>query len=588
MSSTPIPTFDAFPTPVRKKPGRKTRQIQDRVYRVQKPVLRKEESHSKVRRLAVVMFLYYHKIYDPDHRKSINGYRQPTQKEAAIYFKVPQRTISDWWCRDLVSIESKKRSYTPHWPQLEQQLFQDFIQLRIQGRPVSTAWFRKRAKDIFRQSVSSDEQAKLFSFSNGWWAGFRKRFSIVARRVTKRATLQPEAYREVCGSFCKFIKRVQHGRQISPLRPLQLSKMEIESVLESPRRRFIPRHICNVDETPIPYIIDSGSTWALRGDKTVSVKSARSGWEKRQATVILYIFGDGSFPLGPTIIFKGSSTEKARIFDDEGDQYAPGIKVIYNEHAYNNEVLFREWIKDDLATVKDKFRDLLLVIDAAAFHLTEPVKEEVKEQLITTALIPAGCTSLLQPLDTTVNKLFKQYYREEMDIYELEAARNGKTEWTVSERRIMTTIIVKKAWDRVKRHPEMIRESFLRAGITTSPTGRQDHLISIKGVENIDLTGWETAEEISVKSEELVSRLCDDEELFFGPAEDFNEDILTYTLKGMKMPQLKDLAGRNEISTIGKKSDIIERLKSHFLRSGTVEDSITVQFDVSGVPFDVL
>ncbi|EXK25282.1 hypothetical protein FOMG_18052 [Fusarium oxysporum f. sp. melonis 26406] len=61
-----------------------------------------------------------------------------------------------------------------------------------------------------------------------------------------------QAYREICG--------VQHGEQLSPLKPTALAKMEIEDILQSPRRRFIYRYILNVDETPIPYSTDSQST----------------------------------------------------------------------------------------------------------------------------------------------------------------------------------------------------------------------------------------------------------------------------------------------------------------------------------------
>ncbi|KAI8417266.1 hypothetical protein FOFC_03579 [Fusarium oxysporum] len=149
------------------KPGPKIKSIQDRIYKVKKPVRRKEESHPRACRLAVVMFLYHHRIFDPDHHKSIEGYRRPTQKEAAAYFQVKQQTISDWYRHDIISIEQEKRAYSPVWPQLEKQLFEDFIQLRLQQRAVSTAWFRKRAKDIFTSSVSSEEQAVLFTFSNG-------------------------------------------------------------------------------------------------------------------------------------------------------------------------------------------------------------------------------------------------------------------------------------------------------------------------------------------------------------------------------------------------------------------------------------
>jgi hypothetical protein len=546
---------------------------------VAKPVFRKEERHSPQRRLEVVMFLYHHRVFDPDPKSSINGYRRPTQQEAAVYFKVKQPTISRWWREDLQSIEKEKRSYSVQWPALEKQLFHDFLQLRSQQRSITTAWFRKRAKDIFRSSVSSDEQAKLFTFSIGWWNGFKRGYNIVKRRVTKRATQQPEAYREICGSFCRFIRRVQHNQQLSPLKQQLLPKMDIENILDTPSRRFKQRHTLNVDETPVAFDIDSGDTWELRGSKTISVKTTRSGWEKRQATAILYIFGDGVCRLDPTVIFKGSASDKAKIFKDEGHLYAPGIKVIYNEHAYNNEELFLLWLKEDIPTVKSAHHDFLLVMDAASFHLTDLIKVEVRRQLITSALIPAGCTSLLQPLDTTINKLFKQYLREEMEIYELEEERKGKTEWSVSDRRIMTTWTVRRAWDRIKTQRDMISESFLRAGITSRPDGSQDHLISIKGIENIDFSGWEKAGDISIKSEELVDRLCDEEELSFGPDEEYDEDTLVFALRRLKVAQLRQMASLNRISSLGKKSDLIERLRSHFTSIGTTEDCITVQID---------
>ncbi|SCO92377.1 uncharacterized protein FRV6_16505 [Fusarium oxysporum] len=145
-----------------------------------------------------------------------------------------------------------------------------------------------------------------------------------------------------------------------------------------------------------------------------------------------------------------------------------------------------------------------------------------------------------------MNKLFKQYYCEEMDIYELEEERNGKTEWSVKDRRIMTTWIVKKLG-----------------------------------------TSWETAGDISIKSEELVDRLCDEEELSFGPDEYFDDDTLIYVLKRMKVPQLKELAGRKKISTQGNKSGIVEWLRIHLITEELVGGSITVQIDDPDVVFDV-
>lgn len=58
-----------------------------------------------------------------------------------------------------------------------------------------------------------------------------------------------------------------------------------------------------------------------------------------------------------------------------------------------------------------------MVIDAASFHKIEEVMRSLKEQGVTLGHIPAGCVSLLQPLDTAVNKTFKQWLQDATDEY---------------------------------------------------------------------------------------------------------------------------------------------------------------------------
>jgi hypothetical protein len=64
--------------------------------------------------------------------------------------------------------------------------------------------------------------------------------------------------------------------------------------------------ILNLDEIPIPFEFLDGYTWDEKGGKTVAGLSLRSGWGKRQATLILYIFANGSKPLKPKLFFHGS------------------------------------------------------------------------------------------------------------------------------------------------------------------------------------------------------------------------------------------------------------------------------------------
>ena len=49
----------------------------------------------------------------------------------------------------------------------------------------------------------------------------------------------------------------------------------------------------NFDKTPIPFEYIDKKTYNIRGAKTVTAKTDCSGWDKQQATLVLYIFANG-------------------------------------------------------------------------------------------------------------------------------------------------------------------------------------------------------------------------------------------------------------------------------------------------------
>jgi len=67
----------------------------------------------------------------------------------------------------------------------------------------------------------------------------------------------------------------------------------------------------------------------------------------------------------------------------------------------------------------------LLLMDRTAFHVTETILSTLCSNRIIPSIIPGGCTGLLQPLDTAVNKPFKEYLREYTDTYLDEQTTNG-------------------------------------------------------------------------------------------------------------------------------------------------------------------
>lgn len=333
--------------------------------------------------------------------------------------------------------------------------------------------------------------------------------------------------------------------------------------LLDPQNRFDLSEIMNLDETPIPFEYLDGHTYDFCGAKTVSGKSDRSGWDKRQATVILYIFADGVSRIPPKLIFHGTAGPNGQIFKQEGHLYSGGVTVEFNETAYNNQGLFQKWIVEELVPLVR--RDFLLVMDVAAFHKTPEILDLLRRSSVTTALIPSGCTSLVQPLDTSVNKPFKQWLREATDDYIANLDPEPEVKWTTSARRIMTTHVVAAAWQRLCERSQLVKKAFTDCGISVSPSGHDDHLINIKDIpsSSIDFTGWQQAPDPSIRESETAHVELD-------PAADVTEEHLLQgedvvrpnIYRTLLWRQLKDLCKERNLQLSGIKSTLIERLEA--------------------------
>ena len=175
----------------------------------------------------------------------------------------------------------------------------------------------------------------------------------------------------------------------------------------------------NFDETPIPFEYIDKKTYNMKGVKTVTAKTDCSGWDKRQATLVLYIFADGIPRIRPKLIFHGKATnEGGKIEERENHLYYKGVTVHFNSTAYNNEELTIQWIDSELIpslqpTAQD---EVLLALDVAAFHKTLEILQKLRNNHIITALVPLGCIGILQPLDIAVNKPFKELLQEQTEL----------------------------------------------------------------------------------------------------------------------------------------------------------------------------
>lgn len=249
----------------------------------------------------------------------------------------------------------------------------------------------------------------------------------------------------------------------------------------------------------------------------------------------------------------------------ESHLYSKDVTVEFNETAYNNEELFSRWISEEyrplFANKPEDEKDSLCVIDAASFHKTPDILKQLRNMRATPALIPGGCTSLVQPLDTSVNRPFKVWLREATEDYVSNLPEGEIQKWTTSQRRIMTTYTVATAWKKLCERPEMVQKAFKQCGISISPDGTEDHLIKIKDIPNsaIDFSGWEKAEEISTSETHEIPHSGDDMEDFSLQGEDLLP-INNYRTQLLK--DLKDLCRQRGLQVSGTKSVLIERLES--------------------------
>ena len=115
----------------------------------------------------------------------------------------------------------------------------------------------------------------------------------------------------------------------------------------------------------------------------------------------------------------------------------------------------------------------MLVHDSFTARLTNIVKAYFKRKSTDLAVIPGGLTSLLQPLDVSLNKLFKDGVRKQWmadGIHEFIASGRQKK---ASEELICSWI--SQAWKAIPSG--MIAASFLKCGITNNLDRLQNELV---------------------------------------------------------------------------------------------------------------
>ncbi len=133
----------------RKRPGPKSKPLCER-HITYFPIKRIQRNYSNNKKTQVLKFLLAHFIpFDsksealPGGRQRTNapicdkpGYQLLTFKEASVYFKIPEKTINNWW-KSCDTLNDRNTKFNPQWPELKSELLEAFAVRRDLRKPVS-------------------------------------------------------------------------------------------------------------------------------------------------------------------------------------------------------------------------------------------------------------------------------------------------------------------------------------------------------------------------------------------------------------------------------------------------------------------
>ena len=186
---------------------------------------------------------------------------------------------------------------------------------------------------------------------------------------------------------------MNHARE-EPERKLQLAHEFHASIIAA--GEFSPEKIGNMDQTPLPFDLNSGKTYADKGSKTVWCRSVGgSGLDKRQATVQLTIFGDGMPGTKPVVIFRGTGQH---ITQAEKQDYDHRVTVKFHPNSWCDETMFLFWARH--MWTRGVVTPKMLVLDSHRAQITDNTRTVMEQECnISVITIGGGLTPVLQPPD---------------------------------------------------------------------------------------------------------------------------------------------------------------------------------------------
>lgn len=392
-------------------------------------------------------------------RKVIEFAEDNSNHAAAEHFSINRACVIRWRKQKVAIVKSsatRKKFTGPQkgrYPEVEQEVC-DFVRReRNKGFAVTADHIRVKALEA---AARLGIARSLFRASRGWVDRMMRRNGFSLRRRTTMCQKLPTDFEEKLTKFQRYV--------------LDLRR----------KTDYALGQIGNADETPVYIDMPRATTVDVTGTREVRVRTA--GCEKQRVTVMLCITADGR-KLPPYIIFKRKTMPK--------EAFPKDVVVRVHENGWMTNELMTDWIRVVWRRRPGALLHLpaMLVLDAFRGHLTSEVKSALMEGGTDLVIVPGGMTSILQPLDVSVNKSFKDNIRKEYEEW-VRSDDRTRTPTGKIKRAPLSTVAqwISNSWKNVSN--DIVRKSFQKCAISNSLDGTEDDVLwdteSCVGTEGTD------------------------------------------------------------------------------------------------------
>ncbi|XP_034355825.1 pogo transposable element with ZNF domain isoform X2 [Arvicanthis niloticus] len=345
-------------------------------------------------------------------------------EQAAEHFRNPQRRIRRWLRRFQASqgenLEGKYLSF-----EAEEKLAEWVLIQREQQLPVNEETLFQKATKIGRSLEGG------FKISYEWAVRFMLRHHLTPHARRAVAHTLPKHVAENAGLFIEFVQRQIHNQDL----PLSM--------------------IVAIDE--ISLFLD---TEVLSSDDRKENALQTVGTGEPWCDVVLAILADGTV-LPTLVFFRGQANRLANVPDS--------ILLEAKDSGYSDDEIMEVWStrvwKKHTACQHSKS---MLVMDCHRTHLSEEVLALLSASSTLPAVVPAGCSSKIQPLDVCIKRTVKNFLHKKWKEQAREMADTACDSDVLLQ---LVLVWLSEVLGVIGDSPELVQRSFLVASVLPGPDG---------------------------------------------------------------------------------------------------------------------